>query len=156
PVLLMRTPYNKDAVRATAQRYAAAGYAVVVQDERGRYASGGTSLPYNNEGQDGFDTLEWITRQPWSDGRVGMWGASHVGAVQWQAAAEHAYGLAVLCPTATWSSFYRNIYAGGAARLALIAQAAAGRSAPPAGVAPPADWGRVLLHLPLADMDRAI
>jgi uncharacterized protein len=156
PVLLMRTPYNKSAVQATAERYAAAGYVVVVQDERGRYASPGTSLPYNNEGQDGFDTLEWITRQPWCDGRVGMWGTSHVGAVQWLAAAEHSPGLAVLCPTATWSSFYRNIYVGGASRLALISQAAAGRSTPPAGLSPPADWGPVLMHLPLADMDRAI
>jgi putative CocE/NonD family hydrolase len=85
-----------------------------------------------------------------------MWGASHVGAVQWLAAAEHAYGLAVLAPTATWSSFYRNIYVGGAARLALIAQAAAGRSQPPPGASPPADWGKVLLHLPLTDLDQAI
>jgi putative CocE/NonD family hydrolase len=153
PVLLMRTPYNKAAVEATARRYAAAGYVVAVQDVRGRYASPGASLPYNNEGQDGFDTLEWLTRQPWCDGRVGMWGSSHVGAVQWQAAAEGAPGLAVLCPTATWSSFYRNIYTGGAARLALIAQAAASRTAPP-GASP--DWSRVLLHLPLADLDQAI
>ena len=57
PVLLMRTPYNKNGAEAVARRYATAGYVVVVQDERGRYASGGTSLPYNNEGQDGFDTL---------------------------------------------------------------------------------------------------
>ena len=95
PVLLMRTPYNKKNATSTAERYAAAGYVVVVQDERGRYASPGTSLPYNNEGQDGFDTLEWITKQPWCDGRVGMWGASHVGAVQWQAASEGGHGLAV-------------------------------------------------------------
>ena len=158
PVLLMRTPYNKNNVAATAERYSAAGYVVAVQDVRGRYASGGTSLPYNNEGQDGFDTLEWITRQPWCDGRVGMWGSSHVGAVQWQAAAEGSYGLAVLCPTATWSSFYRNIYVGGVARLALISQAAAGRAPPPAGLKVPSvsDWARILLHLPLASMDRAI
>ena len=58
PVLLSRTPYNKNGVEAIARRFAAAGYVVVVQDERGRYASEGTSLPYNNEGQDGFDTLE--------------------------------------------------------------------------------------------------
>ena len=156
PVLLMRTPYNKSNIKATATRYAAAGYAVAVQDVRGRYASAGTSLPYNNEGQDGFDTLEWIVRQAWCDGRVGMWGASAVGAVQWQAAAEGATGLAVLCPTATWGSFYRNIYHGGAARLALIAQAAAGRAAPPPGKAPPMDWAPVLLHLPLSDLDEAI
>jgi uncharacterized protein len=156
PVLLSRTPYNKDGAEAIARRFASAGYVVVVQDERGRYASGGASLPYNNEGQDGFDTLEWIVNQPWCNGRVGMWGASHVGAVQWQAAAEHSYGLTALCPTATWSSFYRNIYLGGAARLALISQAAASRSTPPAGGKPPSDWGQTLLHLPLSEMDQAI
>jgi putative CocE/NonD family hydrolase len=100
PVLLSRTPYNKNGVEAIARRFAAAGYVDIVHDERGRYASDGTSLPYNNEGQDGFDTLEWITRQRWCNRRVGTWGASHVGAVQWQAAVEHAYGLMALCPTA--------------------------------------------------------
>jgi putative CocE/NonD family hydrolase len=157
PVLLMRTPYNKAGVEATARRYAEAGYHVVVQDTRGRYESEGAFYPYNNEGQDGYDTLDWIRRQPWSDGRVGMWGASYVGAVQWQAAAEHAPGLAVLAPTATWSSFYRNIYLGGTARLALITQAAALLEKPPAGISAAAiDWSRVLLHLPLSDMDLAV
>jgi putative CocE/NonD family hydrolase len=156
PVLLMRTPYNKTPVEPTARRYAEAGYAVMVQDCRGRYASEGVFFPYNNEGQDGFDTLEWIKAQPWSDGRTGMWGASYVGAVQWQAAAERAPGLAVVAPTATWSSFYRNVYAGGAVRLALIAQAAASTMPPPDGIAPPSNWADTLMHLPLATMEKAI
>src|SRR5579862_1040581 len=154
PVLLTRTPYNKNAAKATAERYARAGYVVMVQDTRGRYESQGSWFPYNNEGQDGFDTLEWIVRQPWSNGRVGMWGASYVGAVQWQAAAENAPGLAVLAPTATWSSFYRNVYHGGAVRLALIVQAAAG--SPPAGVTTPSSWDDIFLHLPLNTMDQRI
>ena len=73
PVLLLRTPYNKAGIQATAERYATEGYAVVVQDCRGRYASAGAFVPYNNEGQDGYDTLDWIKSQGWSDGRVGMW-----------------------------------------------------------------------------------
>ncbi|MCI0628261.1 MAG: CocE/NonD family hydrolase [Acidobacteria bacterium] len=68
PVLLMRTPYNKGSGQKTAELYARSGYTVVVQDCRGRYASGGSFVPYNTEGQDGFDTLEWITKQPWSNG----------------------------------------------------------------------------------------
>lgn len=157
PVLLMRTPYNKAGVEGTARKYAAAGYHVVVQDTRGRYESEGNFYPYNSEGQDGYDTLEWIRQQPWSDGRVGMWGASYVGAVQWQAAAEHGPGLAVLAPTATWSSFYRNVYLGGTVRLGLVAQAAASLERPPAGTpVGTIDWSRVLLHLPLVEMDRAI
>ncbi len=156
PVLLMRTPYNKNGVKSTAERYAQEGYIVIVQDTRGRYESQGAWFPYNNEGQDGFDTLEWIVRQPWSNGKVGMWGASYVGAVQWQAAAENAPGLVVLAPTATWSSFYRNVYHGGAVRLALIAQAAAGTYPPPAGISAPASWDDVLPHLPLSTLDQRI
>ncbi|MGI8988343.1 MAG: CocE/NonD family hydrolase [Bryobacteraceae bacterium] len=157
PVLLMRTPYNKAAVQSTAEKYALAGYNVVVQDTRGRYESEGAFYPYNGEGQDGYDTLDWIQKQPWSEPRVGMWGASYVGAVQWQAVAEHAPGLAVLAPTATWSSFYRNVYLGGAVRLALISQAAAGLEPRPTGVAArEIDWPKMLLHLPLAEMDKTI
>jgi putative CocE/NonD family hydrolase len=156
PVLLQRTPYDRKRVASIAGRYAAAGYVVVVQDTRGRFDSEGVFFPYNNEGQDGFDTTDWIVRQPWSDGRIGMWGGSYVGAVQYQAAAEDAPGLAVLAPTATWSSFYRNIYTGGVPRLALIATAATGLYPPPAGTAVPVDWYKTLLALPLSDLDLAI
>jgi len=156
PVLLMRTPYNKVSGQKTAELYARSGYTVVVQDCRGRYASGGSFLPYNTEGQDGFDTLEWIAKQPWSNGQTGMWGASYVGAVQWQAAAERAYGLAVLAPTATWNSFYRNVYLGGTVRLALVCQAAASLEPPPPPLALPSDWSRTLMHLPLTSMESAI
>ncbi|WP_051669966.1 CocE/NonD family hydrolase [Bryobacter aggregatus] len=156
PVLLQRTPYNRKGAAATAQRYAAAGYVVVVQDTRGRSDSEGVFFPYNNEGQDGFDTTDWILRQSWANGRIGMWGASYVGAVQYQAAAEDAPGLAVLAPTATWTSFYNNIYTGGVSRLALIATAAAGLYPPPAGVSAPVDWYKTLHALPLADLDLAI
>ncbi len=156
PVLLQRTPYNKAGAATIARRFAQHGYAVVVQDTRGRYESKGEFFPYNNEGQDGYDTTEWVTRQPWSDGRIGMWGASYVGAVQYQAAAEGARGLAVLAPTATWNSFYRNIYTGGVSRLALIGTAAAGLYPAPAGKTAPADWYRTLLTLPLSDLDLAI
>mgnify|MGYP000228438803 CR=1 FL=1 len=156
PVLLQRTPYNRKGAANTAQRYAADGYVVVVQDTRGRFGSEGAFFPYNNEGQDGFDTTDWILRQSWSDGRIGMWGASYVGAVQYQAAAEDAPGLAVLAPTATWTSFYSNIYTGGVSRLALIATAAAGLYPPPDGKAAPTDWYKTLLSLPLSDLDLSI
>ncbi len=156
PVLLMRTPYNKAGAKAIAERYTQAGYTIMVQDTRGRYESEGAWFPYNNEGQDGFDTLEWVSRQPWSGGKVGMWGASYVGAVQWQAAAEDAPGLAVVAPTATWSSFYRNVYHGGAVRLALIAQASAGTYPPTDGTLPPTSWDGILPHLPLSTMDQRI
>ena len=110
PVLLLRTPYDKNRSESTALRQVAAGYVSVVQDARGAFASEGHYIHHNNDDQDGFDTLEWISRQPWSNGRAGMWGSSHPGAVQWLAAAERSYGLEVLAPTAASPSLYRTAY----------------------------------------------
>ena len=155
PVILMRTPYDKAKAKASAEKFAKAGYRVVIQDCRGTRASEGVMAPYNNEGQDGYDTIEWITRQAWCSGRIGMMGGSYVGAVQWQAAVEKPPGLAVIAPQATWSSFYRNLYLGGAVRLSLIAGWIAGNTAKPTDVKP-ADMNTTLMHLPLSDMDEAI
>ncbi len=153
PVALMRTPYNKAGGKGAAERFAAAGYVAVVQDCRGKFASEGSFIPYNNEGQDGYDAVEWIGKQSWCNGRVGMWGSSYVGATQWQAAVEHPPGLTTITPTATFSSFYRNLYLGGAVRLSLIAKWASGNSRKPDGVTLTADWNRTLLHLPLGEVD---
>ena len=155
PVILMRTPYDRTKAKGSAERWAKAGYVAVMQDCRGTRASEGVMAPYNNEGQDGYDTLEWITRQPWCSGRVGMMGGSYVGAVQWQAAVENPPGLAAIAPQATWSSFYRNLYLGGSVRLALISGWIAGNTAKPEGVKP-ADMNDALLRLPLSDVDEAI
>ena len=155
PVVLMRTPYDRTKAKGTAEKFAKAGYVTIIQDCRGTRASEGVMAPYNNEGQDGYDTIEWITRQPWCSGRVGMMGGSYVGAVQWQAAAENPPGLAAIAPQATWSSFYRNIYLGGAVRLSLIAGWIAGNTAKPEG-AKPADMNVALMRLPLSEVDDAI
>ncbi len=89
------------------------GYAVVVQDVRGRYASGGEFLPYQNEGRDGYDTIEWAARQPWSNGAVGTFGLSYPGAVQWLAAVENPPHLKAMVPAMTFSSAQNFFYAGG-------------------------------------------
>lgn len=155
PVVLMRTPYDRTKQKATGERWVKAGYVFVAQDCRGTRASEGVLAPYNNEGQDGYDTIEWLTRQPWCNGRVGMVGGSYVGAVQWQAAAENPPGLVVIAPQATWSSFYRNLYLGGAVRLALISNWIAGNTPKPENVKP-ADMNDALMRLPLSDVDQAI
>jgi putative CocE/NonD family hydrolase len=155
PVVLMRTPYDRTKQKALGQRWAGAGYVFVVQDCRGSGGSQGEMAPYNNEGQDGYDTIEWVVAQPWCNGRVGMTGGSYVGAVQWQAAVEHPPGLMAIAPQATWTSFYDNLYLGGAVRLALISGWIAGNTAKPAG-ATPADMDKALLKLPLSDVDEAI
>jgi putative CocE/NonD family hydrolase len=107
PVLVYRTPYNRDElpngsplVQAAVRR----GYAVVLQDVRGRYQSGGTFEPYFQEGRDGYDTIEWAARQPWSDGRVGSFGLSYPGAVQWLAAVEGPPSLRAMVPAMTYST----------------------------------------------------
>jgi uncharacterized protein len=155
PVILMRTPYDRTKQKGAGERWAKAGYIFVAQDCRGTKESEGVMAPYNNEGQDGYDTIEWITSQPWCSGRVGMTGGSYVGAVQWQAAVENPPGLVAIAPRATWSSFYRNLYLGGAVRLSLISNWLAGNTPKPEG-ATPADMSEALLRLPLNDVDEAI
>lgn len=155
PVVLIRTPYDRSSQKGIAERWVRAGYVFVAQDCRGTRGSDGVLAPYNNEGQDGFDTIEWIIRQPWCNGRVGMVGGSYVGAVQWQAAVENPPGLTVIAPQATWSSFYRNLYLGGAVRLSLIAGWLSSNLPRPEGVQPK-EMQDALMRLPLSDVDEAI
>jgi putative CocE/NonD family hydrolase len=77
---------------------------MVIQDVRGRYASNGDFSPYQNEGRDGYDTIEWAARQPWSDGNVGTFGLSYPGAVQWLAAVENPPHLKAMVPAMTYST----------------------------------------------------
>src|SRR5262245_20550041 len=75
PALLQRTPYDKQLLGATATfvlRAASQGYAVVVQDARGRFESGGAFFAFVNERQDGHDTIDWLAGQSWCDGNIGM------------------------------------------------------------------------------------
>jgi uncharacterized protein len=89
------------------------GYAVVIQDVRGRYASDGEFTPYQNEGKDGYDTIEWAAQQPWSDGNVGTFGLSYPGAVQWLAAVENPPHLKAMVPAMTFSTPRNFFYSGG-------------------------------------------
>ena len=86
PTVLIRTCYNKQNTKQFFS-FVHYGYAVVAQDTRGREMSEGVWQPIINERDDGDDTLNWIADQPWSDGSVGMIGASYLAIVQWQAAA---------------------------------------------------------------------
>ncbi|MGZ3103400.1 CocE/NonD family hydrolase [Streptomyces sp. H72] len=77
PAVLVRTPYDRTRHRAEARGWARRGFAAVVQDVRGRFASPGVWHPYANEATDGAAAVRWIRRQPWSDGRVVAAGASY-------------------------------------------------------------------------------
>jgi uncharacterized protein len=107
PVLLQRTPYNR-AGASDPTKVASHGYVVVMQDTRGRYKSEGEFYPFRYEGQDGYDTVEWAAALPYSDGRVGMFGASYVGATQMLAAASAPPHLAAIFPYVTASEYYNG------------------------------------------------
>src|SRR5947209_16141260 len=103
PVLLERTPYNKDgggapataasSAEATAKYFVPRGYAVVIQDVRGRFRSEGRWFPIRDDPNDGFDTARWIVAQPWSDGNIGTIGTSYAGATQHALAIANAPGV---------------------------------------------------------------
>ena len=115
PVLLQRTPYNKDGAVSFAMRAVARGFMVVVQDVRGRYASDGDWYPFKNEMNDGYDAVEWASGLPDSNGKVGMFGGSYVGATQMLAAVMHPPHLTAICPVVTASNYHENwTYQGGA------------------------------------------
>ncbi len=115
PVLLQRTPYNKGGGVEFGLKGAAHGYVVVIQDVRGRYASEGEWYTFKHESLDGYDTVEWAAALPYSDGRVGMFGGSYVGATQMLAAIAHPPHLAGICPYVTGSNYHSNwTYQGGA------------------------------------------
>ena len=123
PVLLTRTPYNKSMSSLSYGwlqpiRPASEGYVVVVQDVRGRFESAGTFRPFHQEIDDGFDTVEWCAAQHWSNGRVGMYGISYLGATQWLAAMSQPPNLQAIFPSLTGSDFYDGwTYRGGAFEL---------------------------------------
>jgi uncharacterized protein len=115
PVLLQRTPYNKDNGVDFGLKGAARGYVVIFEDVRGRYASEGEWYTFKNELNDGYDTIEWAAALPYSNGKVGMFGGSYVGATQMLAAITHPPHLAGICPVVTASNYHSNwTYQGGA------------------------------------------
>ncbi len=105
PVLLERTPYNRrDPVTGT--QLASAGYVVILQDTRGRYESEGEFYPFRDEANDGFDTIEWAAALDYSNGQVGMFGGSYVGATQMLAATTAPPHLVAIFPYVTASEYY--------------------------------------------------
>jgi predicted acyl esterase len=129
PVVLKRTPYGKDlsilfeddsiqrvAIRPSdTEGYTEAGYALVLQDVRGRFRSEGDYLPYEGEIEDGFDSVEWVAAQPFSNGRVGISGTSALGIhSNLAAAAAPPHLVAAFVVVAPASVFYQGRFIGGA------------------------------------------
>src|SRR5258708_35143460 len=115
PVLLQRTPYNKDNGVNFGVSAAARGFVVIFQDVRGRYSSEGDWYTFKHESEDGYDSVEWAAALPYSNGKVGMFGGSYVGATQMLAAIAHPPHLAGICPGVTGRNYHdRWPYQGGA------------------------------------------
>ena len=106
PVILIRTPYNKNVFRNKEKKHIAhffssQGYIVAVQDCRGKFESEGIySPPAGNEANDGYDTVDWLTKQDWSNGKVGTFGCSYPGETQMVQAPLMHPGLAAMIPQA--------------------------------------------------------
>ena len=156
PVLLQRTPYNKslpmsktgtlDAILAATR-----GYGVVVQDVRGRFSSDGDFYTFVNEIDDGYDSVEWVAGQSWCNGKVGMYGASYVGATQWLAAKAKPPSLVGIAPIVTASDYHEGwSWQGGAFELGFNLSWAMGLAA--------GNWANLSnrLHLPDRRLDEMI
>ncbi len=173
PVVLVRTPYDKEVsmgglgVLPQWTKLAERGYVVVVQDTRGRASSEGVFYPFATEGADGYDTACWAVEQPWSNGRVGILGASYFGATTLLAAREKPPGLVCIVPIITADDYHAGwAYQGGAFELGFMGTWGAGLAAiqflrPDCPVSPEArqrlmqamsDPTAMLSHLPVAEM----
>ncbi|MCM3763733.1 CocE/NonD family hydrolase [Neobacillus niacini] len=118
PVLLTRLPYNKDLPFYShryldTNRLVRNGYVVIIQDVRGRFHSEGKFYPFLNEAEDGYDTVEWAAAQPYSNGKVGMFGLSYYGYTQLLAATEQPPHLKAIVPAMTLNDWRNNSLDGG-------------------------------------------
>ena len=127
PVILMRTQYGKDAAQVDPSRYeppdwfASYCYLVVVQDIRGQGSSSGMFSEFTHDQDDGYDSVEWAAQLPGSNGKVGMYGSSYVGATQWLTAVTAPPHLVTIVPANTASDYYDGwTYEGGEFRLAFV------------------------------------
>jgi uncharacterized protein len=157
PSVVIRTPYSKQAAYYTgpAAYLARHGYAVLVQDVRGRVDSDGQFYPFfNNEGPDGYDTIEWAAEQPWSNGRVGMMCGSYCGWVQWCASAERPPHLVTMVSASAAARWMQQVpFHNGVPTLAALAWLFGLRNRGTQDRTLVQNWTEIYLHLPLITTD---
>ncbi len=154
--ILLRTPYdNGTDIPPHYRGFIEHGYAVVLQDVRGRYDSEGVFDPLRQESADSEDTLNWIARQSWSDRRIGMAGGSYLGIVQWKAALlDNPYLKAIFPVVSGCDDYFDRFYSqGGAFKLGQRLEWMAENLRAPGFPKP--DFSRFVLNLPLRTSDRA-
>lgn len=120
PVILARTPYNRESAASLGRDGSRRGFAVVVQDTRGRFGSTGDNLPFHRDGPDGAETLRWIRRQPWCNGKVGTWGGSAGAITQFQLAGMRDQPIDAQFLVVGAPNLQEVVYTGGIFRKALV------------------------------------
>ena len=127
PVLVEQTPYNKSLVDSSTTfgdntYFAQRGYVVVIVDVRGTGSSEGQWQSFDDrEQRDGYEVTQWAASQPWSDGKVGLFGPSYMGLNQILTAAQHPNGLKAIFPVVPMADGYRDItYSGGSLNTGFI------------------------------------
>ena len=110
PAILVRHPYDKIGLRMEPAYHELAkrGYAVALQDVRGRFNSDGEFFPYLHDREDGYDTIEWLAAQDWCNGSIGMAGRSYAGQTQWLAASARPAGLKAIVPVCSPPDLFLN------------------------------------------------
>ena len=156
--LLTITPYGKNGAARTAATYTALGYAVVAVDSRGLRASKGEWEPYIHEAKDGFDVQSWVAKQPWSNGKIGMFGTSYPAYTQVAPAQFRNPAVKALVPVSAQSDNYGSVWSSdGILHLAFGPTWAAQQEAIADGKpAPTADWTNVAWTLPLKDIPKKV
>ena len=155
PTVLIRTPYsnNIEEIIAKGRQLANRGYACAIQDVRGRWDSDGRFYPFFHEADDGYDTQEWIGRQTWSNGRIGMSGGSYLGCVQWLSAPLRNEFLTCIAPRVMCNDYFDGlIYPGGAFQLNVAITWGMRTRARTAQSIEFHDWNEAFRALPLAEM----
>jgi putative CocE/NonD family hydrolase len=164
PTILERTAFSQETFPFVEKGRALAnlGYVYVVQDFRGRHDSEGENIPFYGQGEDGYDTQEWIGRQPWSNGKIGMTGGSYMGIVQWQSAVHRSEHLTCMVPQIAICDHVADALApGGAFQLTWLMPVAATGGILSArtsqhGADAYRNWIEVYRTLPLADFEESV
>lgn len=152
PAVLVRTPYNRSSEEWLGNAFGRFGVAVVLQDVRGKHGSGGEFYPFRHERADGLQTLRWIRRQPWSNGKVAGWGGSYVGYTQWAI----SDSLDFMAPTVTGGDLYDLIYPDGLFSLQTAYHWGLTVASPTANTVTPEMLEQGYRHLPMIEADDAV
>ena len=157
PVILIATPYNKldEENIGAAAFFAQRGYAFVAYDLRGRYDSQGHAYLYGEQDGKDLDSMQtWAGEQPWSTGRIGMFGGSYLGFIQWEGGLHQNPHLTALIPEVSPDDHYDNVYPSGAFQLSnsldFLWFCCGGRTNTPVNVM---NWTKWYTQLPIKDMD---